>query len=403
MLVLNVILIALFAFLLGTTLYFLVFSAASVFPLRTRIRNTSTKHKFAVLIPGYKEDAVIVEVAKDALNQTYSCDYYDVVVIADSFKPETLSELRKLPIRLVEVSFEKSTKTKALNRAMEEIGDDYDVAMVLDADNVMDRDCLERINEFFQSSTMAVQCHRVAKNLNTSFAVLDAISEEINNNVFRKGQRILGFSSALIGSGMAFSYSYFKKAMSEIKAVGGFDKELELRILTDRHKIEYLNDVLVYDEKVQKSEVFYNQRRRWLSSQGRNLLKYFKEAIKRLLQGNIDYFNKVYQWSHPPRIIYIGTLILLSSAIILLHPSPRMVALWGGLLIAGVLSFLLAIPRRYYTLNTLRAFLSIPKAFYLMFKALFQVKGSNKQFIHTEHTAVNVESIPRASKPRKAS
>jgi hypothetical protein len=33
---------------------------------------------------------------------------------------------------------------------------------------------------------------------NNSWAILDAISEEINNNIFRKGHRVLGLSSAII-------------------------------------------------------------------------------------------------------------------------------------------------------------------------------------------------------------
>jgi hypothetical protein len=56
------------------------------------------------------------------------------------------------------------------------------------------------------------------KNTNNSWAILDAISEEINNNIFRKGHRVLGLSSAIIGSGMAFRYNYFKTLMSTVTA-----------------------------------------------------------------------------------------------------------------------------------------------------------------------------------------
>ncbi len=402
MLVLNVILLVLFILLLGTTFYFLVFSIASVFPLRKRINNSNTNHKIAVLIPGYKEDAVILGVAKDALTQSYDQIYYDVIVIADSFSEETLAALRKLPIKVIEVSFDKSTKSKALNRAMAVLDSDYDIALILDADNVMDEHCLERINQTFGNATVAVQCHRTAKNLNTPFAILDGISEEINNNIFRKGHRVMGFSSGLIGSGMAFRYDYFKSLMSKIEAVGGFDKELELRILERKDVIEYLDDVYVYDEKVQRSEVFYNQRRRWISSQGRNFLTYLGPAFKQLLRGNLNYFDKVYQWIHPPRVIYIVALVLISSAIIIFHPSSQMVMAWTLLLLGGILSFLLAIPRRYYNFVTLKALFSLPKAFWLMLKALLQVKGSNKEFIHTEHTAVEVEKVNRSSPTRKA-
>ena len=91
----------------------------------------------AVLIPAYKEDQVITGVAASALKQNYPADKFDVVVIADSLKNETLAKLRAMPIKVVEVFFEKSTKVKALNEAMAVIGDDYDCAVILDADNLM--------------------------------------------------------------------------------------------------------------------------------------------------------------------------------------------------------------------------------------------------------------------------
>ena len=111
----------------------------------------------AVLIPGYKEDAVIIEVAREALKQNYPSNEFDVVIIADSFRSETLKELAKLPIRLIEVSFDVSTKSKALNKAMEELGDNYEIAVVLDADNIMAVDFLTRINQAFENGFMVVQ------------------------------------------------------------------------------------------------------------------------------------------------------------------------------------------------------------------------------------------------------
>jgi cellulose synthase/poly-beta-1,6-N-acetylglucosamine synthase-like glycosyltransferase len=52
---------------------------------------------------------------------------------------------KKLPIKLIEVSFDKSTKSKALNKAMATLDQD-DIAVVLDADNVMAPDFLAKIN-----------------------------------------------------------------------------------------------------------------------------------------------------------------------------------------------------------------------------------------------------------------
>ncbi|MDZ7845883.1 MAG: hypothetical protein U5L96_03395 [Owenweeksia sp.] len=100
--------------------------------------------------------------------------------------------------------------------------------------------------------------------MKTNFAILDAISEEVNNSVYRKGQRSLGFSSGSIGSGMAFDYQYFKKTMSSIDAIGGFDKELELKILAEKHLYRILETMSWrMMKKYKKPKCSDNQRRRW--------------------------------------------------------------------------------------------------------------------------------------------
>jgi len=91
----------LFIYFSLTAVYFLIFSVAGLFPLRQQLADSKQQNRVAVLIPGYKEDAVIIDVAKQALNQDYPSDHYDVIIIADSFSQETLTELRKLPIQVV--------------------------------------------------------------------------------------------------------------------------------------------------------------------------------------------------------------------------------------------------------------------------------------------------------------
>jgi len=379
--------------------YVFVFSFVGIFPSKQEKRNPEKLRKFAVLIPGYKEDSVIIEVAEDALNQNYPKDKFEVVIIADSFKPETIDLLKKLPITLVEVSFEVSTKSKALNKAMETIGDNYDVALVLDADNMMKPDFIEKVNLAFDKGFHVVQGHRIAKNTNTAFAILDAVSEEINNHIFRKGHRKLGFSSALIGSGMAFDYAFFKETMANVKAVGGFDKELELKLLRDRNKIEYLHHAIVLDEKVQKSDVFATQRKRWLSAQFIYFKRYFFSGLKELfLNGNVDFFDKVYQMVSPPRVLLLGLVTILTIVYGLFEMVPSVsnfLAIdfqqWLNVIILVYVAFILAIPLKFYNLKTLGAVLTLPKAFFLMFVSLFKLKGANKKFIHTAHGVENKE------------
>lgn len=387
--ILNILLWLIYIFLSLSTIYILIFSLAGIFPYRPKEKNTKYLKKIVVLIPAYKEDSVIKESANEALKQTYPSDKFDVIVIADSFKTETIEYLKSLPVKVIEVSFEMSTKSKALNKAMEQLPEDYEIAVVLDADNIMEKEFLFKINSMITEHCIAVQGHRVAKNMNTSFAILDAISEEINNHIFRKGHRNLGLSSAIIGSGMAFEYQYFKNLMKNVTAIGGFDKEIELKMLKDGKVIEYLPDASVYDEKVQKSEVFSNQRRRWLSAQIHYFRQSFIDSVTDLfLKGNIDYFDKSIQFIQPPRILLLGTIFILG--VLSLFAYPLEITIWWFFLLGVcVIAFLFAIPLKFYNQKTFIALLTLPKGYVLMLKSLLKIKGANKRFIHTQHTNVN--------------
>ena len=293
--ILNYLQLIFFIYVGITVLMLFVFSFASIFRYKPIVNPDNPINRIALLIPAYKEDDVILEVIESALEHNYPKDKFDVILIADSFNPDTLKKFVDLDIILFAKDFKISTKSRALNYALQRLENSYDIACILDADNLMEDDFLLNVNNAFCNGFAAVQGHRIAKNLNTSFAVLDAISEEINNKIFRKGQRVLGLSAFLIGSAMAFDYQLFKTMMAEVEVVGGFDKELEMRLLAMRMKTEYLPDAKVLDEKVQNARVFSKQRRRWLSAQFNFFGKKFLPSLKQLFtQGNFEYFFKTW-------------------------------------------------------------------------------------------------------------
>lgn len=336
----------------------------------------------AVFIPGYKEDTVIIEVAKKALIQDYK--NYTVIVIADSFLPETLVALNELPIKVVEVQFEQSTKVKALNYTMDQLEGDYDIAVTLDADNVMEKDFLAKMNEAYQRGATVIQGRRIAKNTDTSYALLDALSEAINNNIYNLGQINLGFSARLVGSGMAFKYSLYQSLMAKSEAVGGFDKELELRLLEQGKHIHYVHNAIVWDEKVSKVAVFAKQRRRWLSAQYHYLKEYGGRAIKDLFtKGNLDFFNKIYQMALPPRLL-LPVFLGLGTIISFLAGSSTL-SIWFFGFLANVLANFISIPKEMFTIQLLKALLKLPVAVLFMVLSLLKLKGANKKFYHTPH------------------
>lgn len=382
----QIILLSYFAYV---ALYTFTFGAGSLFYKKPPVKGSPHHRKFAVLIPAYKEDGVIVEVAQQALNQTYPSKFYDVVVIADSLQPSTLSRLRELPIKTVEVKFEKSTKVKAMNEAMKRIGDNYDYGVVLDADNVMDPRFLEIMNDLHAQGYSAVQGRRAAKNENNTLSYLDGLSEEINNSIFGKGSNALGLSAALKGSGMSFKYDVFKSILSQMSSVGGFDRELELRLVNMGIKVKYASNVIVRDEKVEQSGVFENQRKRWISSQYYYLRRYFFSGLLGLIKGRMAYFNStVLRNIQLPRLINLGLINVLTFLLFFMqeyitYPYELWVTIWG----LTMLGVALAIPRTYYDSRLLASIFALPRIFWKMFLLLFQLKGSNSKFIHTPHSS----------------
>ncbi len=295
----------------------------------------------------------------------------------------TNEALSQLPIRLIKATYTDSSKAKAMSLAMDvtEHGH-YDMVVVMDADNLTTPQFLQEMNKARNAGLKAIQAHRTAKNTNTDVALLDAVSEEINNSLFRKGHVAMGFSSALIGSGMALDNDWFRYNVKRLQTAGE-DKELEMLLLKDRIYIEYLEDLYVLDEKVQKKEGIQNQRRRWFASQVGSLLNALPHFPKAFFTGNFDYCNKVIQWMMLPRIILIFLIgvITLSATVI----SPASCLKWWYLSLWLLFTLCLVIPGRLYNRKLLKAVLQIPVLAWMMFLNLFKLKGVNKKFIHTEH------------------
>ncbi|MCX6286012.1 MAG: glycosyltransferase family 2 protein [Bacteroidetes bacterium] len=383
--IINVFQIMILAYLGGNALYLLFFALCGFFKPESRQNAFNRFRHITIVITAFKEDLIMDAVIKSALQQDYPGEMIEIMLIADTFSEESLQRLSHYPIKLIEARFEESTKVQSLKLSNANLNDKTEVVVILDADNLMEMSFLRKLNLCFDSGFRVVQCHRSAKNTNTPFALLDAISEEVNNNIFRSGHVAVGLASALIGSAMAFHADVYKKYIPQLTAVGGFDKELELKLLRDGIFVAYLEDAFVLDEKVQTSKIFYKQRKRWMTAQfvyfGRDFFHSLWALIK---HGNINYFDKTLQFSLLPRVLLLGILGMISVLNIFIH-NPVFNWLWLGALIACTLSILISTPNHFYRKETIYAVLYLPMAFFLMFSLLFRIRKTDKHFIHTEH------------------
>ncbi len=289
--------------------------------------------------------------------------------------------LRTLPITLLTPTFEKSSKAKAMQYAINEIPETFDNVVVLDADNVVRPEFLSQLN-ILCSVYDAIQCHRCAKNANNDVAVLDGASEEINNTLFRKAHNRLGLSSALIGSGMCFDYELFKKNVFQLSTAGE-DREMEALLLHQEVFIKYAPDIHVFDEKVSNQDNFQKQRMRWMTAQVQSLMSNLPKIPGALVHGKINFVDKTIQQALIPRSILIVLLTAISILMTIAMPS-WCEKWWITLAILG-LSLFVAIPSEI-RFRSLSKVLTIPALVFRMFKNVLHMDRKNTDFIHTEHT-----------------
>ena len=386
--------IALWVIIAGSVIYVVFFAIISLFydkedHIAAHAAALSNKQcRFLILYPAYKEDRVITTAVENFLLQDYPKTHYTVAVISDHMQPETNEYLRQLPITLLEPVFEKSSKAKAMQYAIEMVESGklqliegkFDQVVVLDADNVVRPDFLSQLN-ILCTIYDAIQCHRCAKNADNDVAVLDGASEEINNTIFRKAHNRLGLSSALIGSGMCFKYELFKKNVFELKTAGE-DREMEALLLHQEVYIKYAPEIHVFDEKVSSQDNFQRQRMRWMTAQVQSLLSNLPKIPEAVIHGKINFIDKTIQQALIPRSILI--VLLAGISIFMTTFMPSWCEKWWILFALLALALFIALPRPL-RFRSFAKILAIPGLVLRMLRNILHIDHKNTDFIHTQH------------------
>ncbi len=304
----------LFIAVAGTVIYLGIFAIASLFSRDTVQPNVRTQNRFAVIIPSHKQDNVIEQAVVSILSQDYPQRMFDVVVVSDHQSEITNMRLAQYPITLLTPDFAESTKAKSLQYAIIKLPQFkiYDIALVLDADNIVEQDFLSKVNDAFETAaTKAIQLHRISRNRDTAAARMGSIFEEINNNIFRKGHINLGISAALAGSGTAYDFTWFKTNVMKART-SGEDKELEALLLKQGYFIDYFDNILLYGEKKRTTSKMNEQHGRWTLQQIQNLFHNIKFLPGAIIRKQYDWADKLIQWMLMPRTSMIGIMMIMS-------------------------------------------------------------------------------------------
>ncbi len=301
------------------------------------------KHRFLVLFNVFRNGKEVIQSIEHFLDtQQYPKDKYTIAVAATQVPKEDLDVLLHMPVNIIVPDKDPCSKVYAIQQVMERYSpESFDMVVIFNSDNRIVPNALELFNNAYYTGCDAIQAHRMTENLTTNIAVLNATSEEINNNIFRKAHTRMGFSSALIGSAMAFDFSMFHEMAPNLKG-GDLSKSMETALLKENIFIEYLEEVVCYSKKEESSHGYEQQRISWLNSQYMSTFYAFKLLPLTLLKGQWDYSFKLFQWLLPSRLLLIMLILLCTAGITILNwtLSPK----WYGLLAVLILSFIMALP-----------------------------------------------------------
>lgn len=298
----------------GTVLYLGFFAIAALFNRHHNIPRSKQQNRFVIIIPACQQDDVIEQTVVSVLGQAYPQRMFDVTVISDHQKEMTNMRLAQYPITLLTPDFEESSKAKSLQYAVLNLPEFkiYDIVLILDADNIVEQDFLQKVNDAFEvAATRAIQTHRISRNRDTAAARMDAIFEEINNAIFRRGHISVGLSAAIAGSGTAYDFNWFKTNIMKAKTAGE-DKEMEALLLRQEIYIDYFDNIYVYAEKKRSTRKLNEQRGSWATQQLQNFIRNIKFLPGAIFRKQYDLADKIIQWMLVPRTKMVGIIMLMS-------------------------------------------------------------------------------------------
>jgi cellulose synthase/poly-beta-1,6-N-acetylglucosamine synthase-like glycosyltransferase len=379
--IINILWIA-FQLLIGYNLV-LPLLLLAIYSLR-RKRNTATAVKpaeadYAIIVTAYEWVTAIPEVVSSLLALNYS--NYLIYVVADKCD---VSGLHFDDERVIILRPEQTLAGNVRSHfyAISHFKRAHERLTIIDSDNLAHSEYLNELNKRFDQGFEAVQGVREAKNLDTTYACLDAARDIYYH--FYDGQILFeaGSSATLAGSGMAFTTRLYVDCLGGREVSGaGFDKVLQAAILSKDKRIAFSGDAVVYDEKTTHSEQLVKQRARWINT----WFKYFKYGFTLLLQSVKNFSLNQFLFGlvllRPPLFIFLILSVL--CMLINLFVSWTAVAVWAAGFGLFVLGFYLSLISSATDKRIYASLVNIPKFIYFQILSLLKARKANQYSVAT--------------------
>lgn len=338
-------------------------------------------YDYAIIVTAYEQTGLLHSVVDSLLQLNYK--NYLIYVVADNCDISKL-HFNHEKVILLRPETVLASNTRSHLYAINHFKRAHEILTIIDSDNLTDPEYINELNVFFDRGFEAVQGVRAAKNLNTTFACLDAARDIYYH--FYDGEVLfeLGSSATLAGSGMAFKTDLYKACFENLDITGaGFDKVLQAQLLKQGKRIAFAENAIVFDEKTTNSAQLVNQRSRWINT----WFKYFGYGFDILFKGikglNWNQFLFGVILLRPPLFMFI--LLAMCCAFINLFIFPFYTLIWFiafGLFAAG---FLIALLRYPTDSRIYKSLINIPKFIFFQLLSLVHAKQANKRSVATKH------------------
>lgn len=275
-------------------LYYLV-TALFTFKKKTIIRRYKAKYKFAIIIAARNEEKVIGNLIDSLKKQKYPDELYDIYVAPNNCTDNTEQISKEHGAKILKCSGEVKTKGDVLKQAFKYMikeAPEYDAYCIFDADNIVNSNFLNRMNDALCSGYKVAQGFRDSKNPSTTWISSCYSLFYLTQNYFFNAARMnMNWSSSINGTGVMISKDVLEEYGFNTTTITE-DIEYAAICALNNVKIAFVDDAITYDEQPLTFVQSWKQRMRWslgtLQCLHRYSGKLIKSGIKRKIPQCID-------------------------------------------------------------------------------------------------------------------
>ena len=271
--------------------YQLFYISVTLFKKQKKGRSDApaTKHKYGFIIAARNESSVIAQLIDSIRQQDYPSELVHIFVIADNCTDDTAQVARDAGAVVYErFNQEQVGKGYALDFGLKSIERDFSAEniegfFVFDADNILSKNYISKMNEVFDQGYPVVTSYRNSKNFGTNWLTAGYSLWFLRESKYLNNSRMLmGTNCAVSGTGFLVNSKVLKENDGWHYTLLTEDIEFSVDCAVAGRKIGYA-DAVFYDEQPTTFQQSWSQRMRWAKGFYQVFGKYGKKLVENWL------------------------------------------------------------------------------------------------------------------------